>query len=89
MVKWLENGLNCCAQSIVISDLKFRWWTVTSAMFQRLKTGPTESNAFVRDLDDRTMCIPGKFAEGLVDIPDGCAVFQNNVDKLEKQQTIT
>lgn len=89
MVEWLENGLNCCAQSIVISGLKFRWWTVTSAMFQRLKTGPTESNAFVRDLDDRTMCIPGKFAEGLVDIPDGCAVFQNNVDNLEKQQTIT
>lgn len=81
---WLERGLNCCAQSVVISGLKSRWRPVTTGMFQRLIPGPIEFNTFINGLDDGTACTLSKFAEELVDTPDGCAAIQKKVDGLEK-----
>ncbi|KAK4830190.1 hypothetical protein QYF61_009217 [Mycteria americana] len=59
-VRWIENWLNCNAQSIVVSGTKSLWTLVPCDAHQGVDLGPVLFNFFINDLNDGTECTLGK-----------------------------
>ena len=68
----------------MVKGRKSSWRSVTGCASLESELASIQFNLFINDLDDRTECTLGKFAEGLFDTPDGCAAIQKNIDSLEK-----
>jgi len=89
LVKWImrciENGLNCWSHSVV--SMKSSWRHVTSGAFYESIPEPRLFNLFVNGLDDGT---ESKFVNNtklgrLVDISNGCAALQRDLNTPEKR----
>lgn len=88
-MRWLKKSLNDQAWSVVISDAKSGWRSITSEVPQNLLVGQILFNFFVSDLDDGTECTLSNILRliqnwKVANSPEGYAAIRRNINRLEK-----
>ncbi|CAM5169609.1 unnamed protein product [Eretmochelys imbricata] len=85
---WLESGLDCRTQQVVINGLMSSWQLVSSRVPQGSVLGPVLFNIFINDLHAGMNCTLSMFADdtklwGEVNMLDGRDSVPSDLDKLE------
>ncbi|KAJ7404813.1 hypothetical protein BTVI_71001 [Pitangus sulphuratus] len=88
-VRRTENWLNCQAERIAVSGMKYNWGLLSSSESQGLMQGPLLLNIFINHLNAGTECTLSKSADDTklkeaADASEGCGGLQWDCKRLEK-----